>query len=79
MLLFASGVFFAISLLPESAQRILLLNPLVTIIENVRRTALWGEPIHWRPWLIATIAAAVLMQLGFAWFMRSKRAFADVL
>jgi lipopolysaccharide transport system permease protein len=79
MLLFASGVFFAVALLPATAQKILLLNPLVTILENVRRTALWGEPIHWRPWALAMVLGVVLMQLGYAWFMRSRKAFADVI
>ncbi len=78
VLLFMSGVFFAVALLPETYQRILLLNPLVTILDNVRRTALWGEPIHWRSWTIATIGGLVVFQLGYAWFMRTKRAFADV-
>ena len=45
----------------------------MTIIENVRRTALWGEPIHWRSWSIATVGSARRScQLGYAWFMRSE-------
>lgn len=79
MLLFASGVFFSVALLPATAQKILLLNPLVTMLENIRRTALWSEPIHWRSWAIGTVLSLVVLQLGFAWFMRSKKAFADVL
>jgi lipopolysaccharide transport system permease protein len=79
VLLFMSGVFFAIALLPASYQRILLLNPLVTILDNVRRTALWGEPIHWRSWSIATVGSLIVFQLGYAWFMRTKKAFADVI
>jgi len=74
-----SGVFFAVSSLSAGLQKVLLLNPLVTIIENVRRTLIWGQPIHWLSWSIATICSAILMQLGFAWFMRTRKAFADVL
>lgn len=79
VLMFVSGVFFAVSSLSAGLQKVLLLNPLVTIIENVRRTLIWGQPIHWRSWAIATICSAILMQLGFAWFMRTRKAFADVL
>ena len=79
VLLFMSGVFFAIALLPASYQRLLLLNPLVTILDNVRRTALWGQPIHWRSWSIATVGSLIVFQLGYAWFMRTKKAFADVI
>jgi homopolymeric O-antigen transport system permease protein len=79
VLMFVSGVFFAISALPPRVQEILLLNPLVIIIENIRRTLIWGEPIHWRSWALVTVCCAALMQLGFAWFMRTKKAFADVI
>jgi lipopolysaccharide transport system permease protein len=79
VLLFMSGVFFAVSLLPATYQKVLLLNPLVTILDNVRRTALWGEPIHWRSWTIATVGSLIVFQLGYAWFMRTKKAFADVI
>jgi lipopolysaccharide transport system permease protein len=78
VLLFMSGVFFAVSLLPASYQKVLLLNPLVTILDNVRRTTLWGEPIHWRSWTIATVGGLIVFQFGYAWFMRTKKAFADV-
>jgi lipopolysaccharide transport system permease protein len=79
VLLFMSGVFFAVNLLPATYQKVLLLNPLVTILDNVRRTALWGEPIHWRSWTIATVGSLIVFQLGYAWFMRTKKAFADVI
>lgn len=79
VMLFMSGVFYAIAALPATYQKILLLNPLVTILDNVRRTALWSEPIHWRSWAIATVGSLILMQLGYAWFMRTKKAFADVI
>jgi lipopolysaccharide transport system permease protein len=79
VLLFMSGVFFAVDRLPATFQKILLLNPLVTILDNVRRTTLWGEPIHWRSWTIATVGSAIVFQLGYAWLMRTKKAFADVI
>jgi lipopolysaccharide transport system permease protein len=79
ILIFLSGVFFAISALPPMMQKVLLLNPLVTILDNFRRVAIWGEPLHWRSWGIATVCGLVLMQLGYAWFMRTKKAFADVI
>jgi len=79
VLVFLSGVFFAVNQLPANFQKVLLLNPLVTILDNFRRTAIWSEPIHWRSWTIATVCSLILMQLGYAWFMRTKKAFADVI
>lgn len=79
VLIFMSGVFFPITAVPEEFQTVLRLNPLVTIIENVRRTVLWGEYLEWVSWGIVTACSLVVLQLGFAWFMRTKKAFADVL
>ena len=78
-LLFVSGVFFPLAALPLEYQHILMLNPLVTMIENIRRTLLWSQPPVWKWWVIGMIGALVVLQLGYYWFMRSRKAFADVL
>jgi lipopolysaccharide transport system permease protein len=79
VLLFMSGIFFPMSALPPEYQRILLLNPLVTMIENIRRTVLWGQWPVWRWWIVGMVGSLVILQLGHYWFMRSRKAFADVL
>jgi lipopolysaccharide transport system permease protein len=79
VLLFMSGIFYPISALPAKYQHLLILNPLVSIIENIRRTALWGQWPVWRWWAIVTLGSLVLMQIGYYWFDRSRKAFADVL
>jgi lipopolysaccharide transport system permease protein len=58
---------------------LLRLNPLTTILEDARRTLLWSQPIEWGWWLAVTIISLVLMQLGYVWFMKSKRVFADII
>jgi lipopolysaccharide transport system permease protein len=79
ILLFTSGVFFPLSVVPEQFQFLLKLNPLVILLEDARRTVMWGQFPDW-PWLIfVTCVSIFVMQLGYAWFMKSKRAFADVI
>jgi hypothetical protein len=35
--------------------------------------------LEWGWWLAVTVASLVIMQLGYVWFMKSKRVFADIL
>jgi lipopolysaccharide transport system permease protein len=79
LLLFASPVLYPLSFVPERFQLIVRLNPLVTILENSRRTLISGQMPEWG-WLAATtLACLIILQAGFVCFMKSKRVFADVL
>jgi lipopolysaccharide transport system permease protein len=57
---------------------LLRLNPLTTIVVNVRRVLIFGQMPEWGYLGAVTLGAALVCQLGFAFFMRSKRWFADV-
>jgi lipopolysaccharide transport system permease protein len=79
VLVFISGIFFPLSALPASYARVMELNPLVTLIDNMRRTLIWGQQPNWTWWAIAMAGSLVILQLGYYWFMRSRKAFADVI
>ena len=71
-----------LSVIPQSRtdySPILRLNPLVSIIDDARRTLVWGQMLDWKWWLVMTIFSLLVLQLGYAVFMKSKRAFADVM
>ena len=55
------------------------LNPLTAIVESLRRVVLWGLAPEWGSLALWTLVNGVVMLLGYAWFMKTKRAFADVL
>jgi len=81
MLIFLTPVFFPLSAptLPQAYRTAMLLNPLSVVVENARRVRLWSQPPDWF-WLgVGTVIAYALMQLGFVWFMKTRRGFADVL
>jgi len=78
VLFFLSPVFYPVEQIPEPFRRVVALNPLTPILEDGRATLLWGEPLHWWWWAGVTALSAVVMQLGYAWFMKTKRGFADV-
>ena len=64
---------------PIWVQHTLAMNPLVGVFESARGVVLYGQMPDWRAIIIATVVGAVVLQLGYAFFMKSKRGFADVL
>ncbi|HZZ42178.1 MAG TPA: ABC transporter permease [Tepidisphaeraceae bacterium] len=83
MLFFLTPVVWDVSRLtihlPKSWRWLPWLSPLTVGVEAVRSVVLNKElPAMW-PWVGATVACAVVCQVGFAIFMQSRRAFADVL
>ena len=78
VLFFLSPVFYPVDQIPEPFRVLVGLNPLTPILEDGRRTLLWGEPPHWLSFAAVSIVSLAVMQLGYAWFMKTKRGFADV-
>lgn len=79
VLMFLSPVFFPVSAVPESLQPWMLLNPLTFVIEQVRAVLIWGRTPEWGGWLAYTGGATVVAWLGYVWFQKTRKGFADVL
>lgn len=79
ILLFLSPVFYPVSRLPEQYRLWLMLNPLTFIIEESRKVLVHGELPNWEGWLIAMLIGSLFAWLGYWWFQRARRAFADVI
>jgi len=79
MLLFLAPIFYPASSVPEDLRRWLLLNPLTLAVEESRGVLLDGRLPHWGPLGAYAIVALAVAMLGFAWFQRTRRGFADVL
>lgn len=79
MLFFLTPIFYPLTAVPEQLQLILRLNPLAAIVHYFRQVLLWGEQPHWTEWSVITVITAFSCQLGYIWFMRSKKAFADII
>jgi lipopolysaccharide transport system permease protein len=77
--LFLSPVFYPISALPESMQRLIYLNPLTLIIEQSREIFLWGNAPDFKLLFLYGLFSLVVAIIGFVWFQKSRRGFADVL
>ena len=55
------------------------LNPLSPVVEDFRRVILWGTLPDWRSWGAWLAVTGVVMLLGYAWFMKTKKGFSDVI
>jgi len=78
-LLFLSPVFYPISALPKSMQGLIYLNPLTLIIEQTREIFLWGNTPDFKLLFLYSLVAMTIAVIGFVWFQKSRRGFADVL
>jgi len=78
VLMFLSAVFFPISALPPEYQPLMRLNPLTFILEEGRKTLIFGQAIDWQGWLIHTGIGMLIAWAGFWWFQKTRNGFADV-
>jgi lipopolysaccharide transport system permease protein len=78
-LMFLSPIFYPASALPETYRHILHLNPLTPAIEMTRDVLYWGKLPDFTLLGIYWLAASVIAWLGFAWFQKTRKGFADVM
>ena len=79
VMMFLSPVFYPITALPERLRPWMLANPLTFIIEQARAVLIWGQMPNWSGLLLYTAISIVVAWLGFAWFQKTRKGFADVL
>lgn len=78
-LLFLSPVFYPASRVPEALRPWLGLNPFVPILETWRQSLFDGRLPDWSALALVTAASWGVAWAGYAWFMKTKGSFADVL
>jgi lipopolysaccharide transport system permease protein len=79
VLMFLAPVFYPVSALPVEYQQWLMVNPLTFIIEQARGALVWGHWPDWRGMGWYSLASISVAWLGYAWFQKTRKGFADVL
>ncbi len=79
VLMFLSPIFYPISALPEEYQWFMHLNPLTYLIEEARNLLMWDKGINWLDWTTWTSTSLIFAWLGYSWFQKTRKGFADVL
>ena len=77
--LFLAPIFYPIEALPEAYRALLAWNPITLPVVQLRDLMLWGKPLQWGEWGISLLIGVTVCQIGFWWFQKSRRGFADVL
>jgi lipopolysaccharide transport system permease protein len=76
---FATPVLYPADAVPERFRVTVLLNPLAWVLESLRGLLFAGTLPDWGALAAWGAVTAGVMVLGYAWFMKTKRGFADVL
>lgn len=79
VLMFMTPIFYSIAALPEEFRQWLYLNPLTPVIEQARNVLYWGKQPDFALLGIYTMVSLLIAWLGFAWFQKTRKGFADVL
>lgn len=78
-LMFLSPIFYPATALPENYRYLINANPLAFVIEQARDVMLWGRTPDIKVLAIHLGVATLIAWLGFSWFQKTRRGFADVL
>lgn len=79
VLMFLTPIFYPASSLPSSYQPLMYLNPLTPPIEMARDLLYWGRLPDLPILAIYGVITLGCALLGFAWFQKTRKGFADVL
>lgn len=78
MLFFLSPIFYPIQAIPERFRFVCRLNPMAVFVEDARRVVLWGMTPDWGVFAGGLAFSLLTLILGFIWFMKTRKGFADV-
>lgn len=79
LILFLSPIFYPAAALPKFLANLMWLNPMTLIIEQARLVLVAGSWPDWGALLMYTGVSCTFAVLGYLWFERTRKGFADVL
>ena len=79
LLLFLSPIFYPLEAVPDVVRPLMYLNPLTIPILEFRALVIWGELPNFLRLAVYTLVALAIFCLGWWWFAKTKKVFADVL
>lgn len=77
--MFLAPIFYPLSMIPENLQFWIFFNPLTSVIEQTRTIVIFGEMPNWKHWLTYLVIALPTALVGFSFFQKARRGFADAL
>jgi lipopolysaccharide transport system permease protein len=77
--MYLTPIIYPENLIPPKYGWLVNLNPLAALIRSYRHILLEGKMPDWRGLVFTTLFALACFSVGYWWFERTKKAFADVL
>jgi lipopolysaccharide transport system permease protein len=77
--MYLTPIIYPEALVPDRYKRIVELNPFTPLVRNYRRIILEGNVPDWRGLAYFSVFAVVSFVLGYWWFARTRKNFADVI
>jgi len=78
-LMFMSPIFYPRTAIPEEFQLMYTLNPITYVVEDMRGAIVFGELPHWGILAIQCGIGLIIALIGYVWFKKTRKGFADVL
>lgn len=78
-LMFLSPIFYPVTAFPQDYRFVLYLNPITTVVEQARNVLFWGQAPDFLMLGVYWLVTLGIAWLGFAWFQKTRKGFADVL
>ena len=79
VMLFLAPVFYSATAVPERYHFLLNINPLTFIIEQSRKVIIFGDLPDWNGLLLYSLISIFIFWIGYIWFQKTKKGFADVI
>jgi lipopolysaccharide transport system permease protein len=79
MFMFTAPIVFPTAMIPEQFRFLVMLNPLTPVVEQLRSVLYFGELPDWRLFASSVLTGVVITALGYFWFQKTRKGFADVL
>jgi len=78
-LMFLSPIFYPLSNVPDKFRWFYDFNPISYVVEDLRNVIIWGDLPNFSWLMMGAVIGAIVMFCGYYWFMKTKKAFSDVL
>ena len=79
VVMFMSPLFYPIEALPVGYREIVSWSPLTIAISQARSVLLYGQLPRLQEWIFSLVIGWTALWLGFVWFNKTRKGFADVL
>ena len=77
--MYLTPIIYPEAIVPENMRRFVEINPFTPLVRSYRRVFLEGLAPDWRGLAYFTIVALVVFVVGYWWFARTRKNFADVI